>query len=70
MINGIAELHIIDDPTEIVSNQSPAGKPFLRIKLEDGRTMDITTNLAEMIGGAGAGARLRHEDKLSKRGKH
>jgi len=44
--------------------QSAKGeKPFLRVKLEpDGPTIDISTNLAEMIGGVGRGARLNYEE--------
>ena len=30
--------------------------------IPDGMTIDITTNLAEMIGGCGKGARERYED--------
>lgn len=38
-------------------------KPFLRVKLApDGPTIDISTNLAEMIGDIGLGARKRFEE--------
>ena len=36
-------------------------KPYLEIDF-NGVTINISTNLAEMIGGVGKGARLRHED--------
>jgi hypothetical protein len=61
-VHGVCDVEIIDDPriTEIVS---PHGKPFLRLRFNNNVVLDITTNLAEMIGGAGAGLRLREEDK-------
>lgn len=56
MIHGIATLKIEDaDPS--------TGKPYLRLEFPDGVVVQITTNLAEMIGGAGAGARQRFEDQ-------
>jgi hypothetical protein len=60
-VQGIADVEIVSDPAEIANAKSPKGKPFLRIKFEGGVSVDITTNLAEMIGGAGAGTRLRYE---------
>lgn len=58
------DLKVIDDPDEIARCGSPKGKPFLRLTTLDGGTvtLDITTNIAEMIGGAGAGVRKRWED--------
>lgn len=59
-VQGRAKLEIIDDPNEIMKNESPAFKPFLRITFDNGFTVDISTNIAEMIGGAGAGIRKRY----------
>jgi hypothetical protein len=47
----------------IVHGDPHTGKPFLRLTFPDGVVINITTNIAEMIGGAGAGARLRYEDQ-------
>lgn len=55
-----AELRIIDDRAEIIKGQSPKGKPFIRLMFPDGTTVDITANLAQMIGGAGAGMSSRY----------
>lgn len=59
-VQGIARIEVIDDPGEIAVSGSPDGKPFLRVGFADGVTVDITTNLAEMIGGCGAGLRQRY----------
>jgi len=59
MVNAIADVQIIDDPAEIKKADSPKGKAFLRIKLDDGTVVDMTLTLAEMIGGVGKGAQLR-----------
>jgi len=50
-----ATIKIIDD----------GNKPYLEIDF-NGVTVNISTNLAEMIGGLGKGARLRHEDLKGK----
>lgn len=50
VVHGRADLLIIDDPIE----------PFLRITFPGLPPVDITTNIAEMIGGAGAGCRKRY----------
>lgn len=68
-VNGIADVLVtnvivVDDTKAINDAQPPKGKPFL--KFEDGTEVLMTTNLAEMIGGVGAGARLRYEDKHKK----
>jgi len=60
MVHGRAQLLIVDDPAEIAVNESPAGKPFLRVTFPGLDPIDITTNIAEMIGGAGAGCRQRY----------
>ena len=59
-VQGYAQVNVIEDAGEVAENDSPAGKPFLRLKFSDGTAVDITTNLAEMIGGVGAGVRTRH----------
>lgn len=38
------------------------GKPFIRLSFPQGPVVHITTNLAEMIGGAGMGAAVRFKD--------
>lgn len=58
MVNGVVTAHVIDSGPEL--DGSPMRKPFLRLKFEDGRTVDLTTNVAEMIGGLGKGTRERH----------
>lgn len=63
-VHGHAVLLLIDDPAEIAkAADPPKGKPFLHLTFDDGTTVAITTNLAEMIGGAGAGLRKRWEDR-------
>lgn len=56
-----ASVAVVDDPAEL--DRSPKRKPFLRVVFDDGTVVEMTTNLAEMIGGAGAGLRMREEDK-------
>lgn len=60
MVHGIADVEIIDNPAEIAALGSPAGKPFLRVTFPGLPPINITTNLAEMLGGAGAGCRQRY----------
>jgi hypothetical protein len=60
VVQGHAQINIVDDPTEIREHGSPKNKPFLRVRFDDGTVVNITTNLAEMIGGCGAGVRQRH----------
>lgn len=55
-VHGVVSLKIITDDD---------GKPYLEIAAED-IILNITTNVAEMIGGIGKGARLRYEDQLKK----
>jgi hypothetical protein len=45
----------------LVILSGPNGKPVIAIELE-GQTVYLTATLAELIGGAGQGARLRWED--------
>ena len=47
---------------KFMENDPHTGKPYLRLEFPDGMTIEITTNLAEMIGGCGKGARERYED--------
>jgi hypothetical protein len=63
-VEGIASLFVIDDPDEIAASDSPGGKPFLRVEFNNGVKVSLSTNLAEMIGGAGAGVRKRYEDRI------
>lgn len=63
-VEGHINVSVVDDPDEIRRCNSPKGKPFLRLTFADGTVKDITTNLAEMLGGAGAGTRKRYEDSL------
>lgn len=62
-VQGVCDVLVIDDPALIKAQQSPSGKPFLRLTFDYGFVVDISTNLAEMIGGVGAGVRKREEDK-------
>lgn len=55
-VHGVASVRIVDGAD---------GKPYIEIEIED-ITINITTNLAEMIGGLGKGARLRYEDLRGK----
>ena len=47
---------------KVMENDPDTGKPYLRLEFPGGTTIEITTNLAEMIGGCGKGARERYED--------
>ena len=58
---GFVTVEIIEDPDEIARAASPLGKPFMRLTLQDGQTLDVTLNLMEMLGGAAAGTRERWE---------
>lgn len=54
MIHGMANVHVMfPDPS--------TGKPYLRVTLGD-TEIDLTTNVAEMIGGAAKGTRERFEE--------
>ena len=59
---GNVTIKVVASPEAIASSDSPKGKSFLLLQFPDGREYAITTNLAEMIGGAGAGVRKRRED--------
>lgn len=56
---------VVADPAEIARSDSPLAKSYLRITFTmlDGSTVThaISSNLAEMIGGLGAGVRGRRE---------
>jgi hypothetical protein len=56
-IHGVADVKILDpDPH--------TGKPYLEVTFHGVKeTILMTTNLAEMLGGVGKGARLRYEDQ-------
>jgi hypothetical protein len=56
MVNGVADVNVITPKTP---SESPGGKAFLRVKFEDGSTVDMTLNLAQMIGGAAKGTAQR-----------
>jgi hypothetical protein len=59
----MVDVAVIDDPDELA--RSGVKKPFLLLTFrgpEGTRVAAISTNLAEMIGGCGAGLRLRVED--------
>lgn len=62
-VHAICDVLVVSDLQIIENEQSPAGKPFLRLTFEDGTKIDISTNLAEMIGGVGTGLRKRGEDR-------
>jgi hypothetical protein len=48
--------------------RSPSGSPFLRVTFDNGTVLDMTTNLAEMLGEAGARTRQRYEDLVLQSG--
>lgn len=62
-VQRIAVVDVVDDPDEIRRCGSPLGKPFLRIRFQNHVVVEMSTNLAEMIGGAGAGLRKRGEPR-------
>lgn len=62
-VQTLCEVLVVADPE--ARKGSPDNKSFLRLTFENGVTVDITTNLGEMIGGASIGVRKRREDGLS-----
>lgn len=64
-VQGIAKVNVVTDPEEIRRSGSPMDKPFLRIEFANKMIVEVSTNLAEMIGGVGAGLRKRYEDPLA-----
>lgn len=52
-IHGVVQLEVTTD--------TATGKPALILTFPDGMKQGITTNIAEMIGGAGKGLREKHE---------
>lgn len=64
-VQGIAEVTVVGAPADLAA----AGevKPFLRVRFENGVIVEMSTNLAEMIGGAAAGVRKRQEDLAAAR---
>lgn len=61
-VNSTVDLRLVKEPDEIANSDSPKGKPFIVITFPDGTKQAITTNIAEMIGGAGAGMRKAREE--------
>lgn len=61
-VHGQVEINIVDDE-DVCKKLSPKGKPFIKMTFPDGSIQCITTNVAEMIGGIGAGTRKRWEDR-------
>jgi hypothetical protein len=61
-IHGIATIDIIGPGYTTDAGDPATGKPYLRVTLGE-QTVCLTTNLAEMIGGAGTGARKRWDDQ-------
>jgi hypothetical protein len=58
-LNGVADVRVIEDKAEIKRLQSPKEKAFLRVTFMDGTQVDMSLNLAEMIGGISKGVQLR-----------
>ena len=61
-VQGVCQVDVVDDPIEIQLYNVDVGKPFLRLTFPNGQKLNISFNLAEMLGGIGSGARLRYED--------
>ena len=66
MLHTTLRIQLVDDPAAIAAAGSPHGKPFLRLIAPDGTALEVTTNIAEMIGGAAKGLRERYEEALQK----
>lgn len=60
-VNGHCNVKVSDIAIDDVDENT--GKPYLILQFPGGPTVAITTNLAELIGGVGAGTRQRWEDK-------
>lgn len=58
-------IEVVSDKAEIAKSNSPLAKPYLVIRFPDGSKQALTTNVAEMIGGAGKGVRERREAGLT-----
>ncbi len=70
-VHGMLEMIVVDDREEIAKAEfygkgQPPTKPYLRLVLPGGQSIAITTNIAEMIGGAGKGLRERWEESLQR----
>ena len=50
MLNTSAKFWLTEDQQLIKAAASPANKPYVRLVLEDGRTVDITLNLLAQLG--------------------
>lgn len=61
-VQGICQILVVNDKGAIEAAGSPEGKPYLKLVFPNGFQVNITTNLAEMIGGVGAGVRQRMEE--------
>jgi hypothetical protein len=65
IIYGHVQLDLIGPGYTSDPGDPASGKPYLRLTFghgQDAQQVQITTNIAEMIGGAGIGARKRWED--------
>lgn len=60
-VHGHCNVRISDIAIDAVDENT--GKPYIILEFPGGETVAITTNLAEMIGGVGAGTRERWEAK-------
>lgn len=61
-VQGMARVTMVDDAPQIHHYQSQGDHAFLMVTFENGVRVRISTNLAEMIGGAGSGLRQHQED--------
>ncbi len=61
-VQGMCQVDVVDDPLDIQMYNADVGKPFLRCTFPNGQVVLMSFNIAEMIGGVGAGARQRFED--------
>lgn len=64
-VHGTATIDVIETPPD-----PDTGKPYLKMTFSDGVVVNITTNLAEMIGGVGGGVRQRDGETAGRREKH
>ena len=63
---GIADVAILGPGYTPDPGDPETGKPYLRVTFRDGQTtvvVEMTTNLGELLGELGEGARLRWEDQ-------
>lgn len=60
-VHGHCNVKVSDIAIDAVDEST--GKPYLILEFPAGTTVAITTNLAELIGGVGAGTRQRWEER-------